>query len=110
MVKQIFYFSKIGFDIKKKIIISWWKCNKSEFIGKLLEQMVRRRRSASSGSVKVSSTRSSSSGLMNGGGIEMEGPLRTRPLRVVMAFSSPFGLAMVLLGSGLEPEVEAVFI
>nr|GFA90479.1 reverse transcriptase domain-containing protein [Tanacetum cinerariifolium] len=27
-----------------------------------------------------------------------------------MAFNSPFGLAMVLLGSGPEPEVEAVFI
>nr|GEU86752.1 hypothetical protein [Tanacetum cinerariifolium] len=61
-------------------------------------------------SVKVSSARSSSSRLMNGGGIGIEGPLRTRPLQVVMAFSLPFGLAMVLLESGPEPEVEAVFI
>nr|GEW87926.1 hypothetical protein [Tanacetum cinerariifolium] len=45
MVKQIFYFSKIELDIKKKIIISRWKCNKSEFIGELLEQMFKRRRS-----------------------------------------------------------------
>ncbi|GJW94756.1 hypothetical protein Tco_0174428 [Tanacetum coccineum] len=38
------------------------------------------------------------SGLMNGGGIGTEVPSRTRPLRVVMAFNSPLGLAMVLLG------------
>ncbi|GJX74183.1 hypothetical protein Tco_0312778 [Tanacetum coccineum] len=37
------------------------------------------------------------SGLMNGGGIGTEVPSRTRPLRVVMAFNSPLGLAMVLL-------------
>nr|GFD15201.1 hypothetical protein [Tanacetum cinerariifolium] len=61
-------------------------------------------------SVKVSSTRSSSFGLMNRGGIGMEGPSTTRPLQVVMDFSSPFGLTMVLLESGPEPEVEAVFI
>nr|GFA38860.1 hypothetical protein [Tanacetum cinerariifolium] len=61
-------------------------------------------------SVKVSSARSSSSGLMNGGGIETEGPSRTRPLQVVMAFSLPFGLAMMFQGSCLKPEVEAVFI
>nr|GFB17533.1 hypothetical protein [Tanacetum cinerariifolium] len=66
--------------------------------------------SASFGSVKVSFARSSSSGLMNGGDIGTEGPLRTRPLWVVMALNSPFGLAMVLLGNGPEPEVEAVFI
>nr|GFC53628.1 hypothetical protein [Tanacetum cinerariifolium] len=47
--------------------------------------------------------------LMNGGGIGIEGPSR-RPLQVVMAFSSPFGLAMVLLGRGHEPEVKVVFI
>ncbi|GJT24674.1 hypothetical protein Tco_0894611 [Tanacetum coccineum] len=34
---------------------------------------------------------------MNGGGIGTEGSSRTRPLRVVMAFNSPFGLATVLL-------------
>nr|GEW45607.1 retrovirus-related Pol polyprotein from transposon TNT 1-94 [Tanacetum cinerariifolium] len=61
-------------------------------------------------SVKVSSAHSSSSRLMNGRGIGTEGPLRTRPLQVVMAFSSPFGLEMVFLGSGPEPKVEAVFI
>nr|GEX02052.1 putative reverse transcriptase domain-containing protein [Tanacetum cinerariifolium] len=59
---------------------------------------------------QVSSTRSSSSGLMNGGGIGMEGPSRTIPLRVVMPFSSHFGLAMALLGRCPEPEAEAVFI
>nr|GFA90566.1 hypothetical protein [Tanacetum cinerariifolium] len=66
--------------------------------------------STRSWSVKVSSIRSSSSGLMNGGGIGTEGPSRTIPLRVAMAFNSPFGLAMVLLGRCLEPEVEAAFI
>nr|GEX01277.1 retrovirus-related Pol polyprotein from transposon TNT 1-94 [Tanacetum cinerariifolium] len=60
--------------------------------------------SASSGSVKVSSTRSSSSRLMNGGGIGTKGPSRTIPLRVVMAFNSPFRIAMVLLRRGPEPE------
>nr|GFB19440.1 hypothetical protein [Tanacetum cinerariifolium] len=44
---------------------------------------------------------------MNGGGIGKEGPSKTLPLQVVMDFNSPFGLAMVLLGSGPEPEVEA---
>ncbi|GJV56506.1 zf-CCHC domain-containing protein [Tanacetum coccineum] len=56
------------------------------------------------GSVKVSSARSSSSRLMNGGGIGTEGPSRARPLRVVMAFNSPFGLAMVLPGRDPEPK------
>ncbi|GJS26948.1 hypothetical protein Tco_0487568 [Tanacetum coccineum] len=42
-------------------------------------------------SLRVSPTRSSSSGLMNGGGIGTVGPSRTRPLRVVMDFNSPFG-------------------
>ncbi|GJR10508.1 hypothetical protein Tco_0793160 [Tanacetum coccineum] len=51
-----------------------------------------------------------SSRLMNGGGMGMEGTSRTRPLWVVMAFNSPFGLAMVLLGRDPVPEVEAVFI
>ncbi|GJT03054.1 hypothetical protein Tco_0824223 [Tanacetum coccineum] len=32
------------------------------------------------------------------------------PLRVVIAFTSPFGLAMVLLGREPEPEVEAVLL
>nr|GFC08188.1 hypothetical protein [Tanacetum cinerariifolium] len=36
--------------------------------------------------------------------------INTRPLRVVMALSSPFGLATVLLGRDPVPEVEAVFI
>nr|GFB72664.1 reverse transcriptase domain-containing protein [Tanacetum cinerariifolium] len=63
-----------------------------------------------SGSVKVSSTRSSSSGLMNEGGVGTIGPSRTIPLRVVMALSSPFGLETVLLGRDPDPEVEAVFI
>nr|GEW92529.1 alpha/beta hydrolases superfamily protein [Tanacetum cinerariifolium] len=54
-----------------------------------------------------SSTHSSSSGLMNGEGIGTKGPSRTIPLRVVMGFNSPFGLAMVLLGRCPEPEVEA---
>nr|GFC32555.1 hypothetical protein [Tanacetum cinerariifolium] len=66
--------------------------------------------SARSESVKVSSACSSSFELMNEGGIGMKGPSRTRPLRVVMAFNLPFGLAMVLLGRGPEPEVEAVYI
>nr|GFA35293.1 reverse transcriptase domain-containing protein [Tanacetum cinerariifolium] len=68
--------------------------------------------STRSWSVKVSSTRSCSAELMNGGGIGigMECPLRTIPLRVVMAFSSPFGLATVLLGRDPDPEVEVVFI
>ncbi|GJR73441.1 hypothetical protein Tco_0085806 [Tanacetum coccineum] len=47
---------------------------------------------------------------MNGGGIGTEGPSRTRPLQVVMAFNSPFGLAMVLPGRDPESEEEAVFI
>nr|GEY76658.1 hypothetical protein [Tanacetum cinerariifolium] len=63
-----------------------------------------------SGSVKVSSTPSSSSGLMNEGGVGTVGPSRTRALQVVMALSSPFGLAMVLLGRDPDPEVEALFI
>nr|GFD61143.1 hypothetical protein [Tanacetum cinerariifolium] len=62
------------------------------------------------GSVKVSSTRSSTFGLMIVGGVETVGPLRTRPLRVVMALSSPFGLATVLLGRDPDLEVEAEFI
>nr|GEY87319.1 hypothetical protein [Tanacetum cinerariifolium] len=65
---------------------------------------------ARSESVKVSSACSSSFELINEGGIGMEGPSRTRPLRVVMAFNLPFGLAMVLQGRGPEPEVEAVYI
>nr|GEY94127.1 putative reverse transcriptase domain-containing protein [Tanacetum cinerariifolium] len=48
--------------------------------------------------------------LMNEGGIGTKGPSRTRPLQVVMAFNSPFGFAMVLLGRGPDPEVEAMFI
>ncbi|GJR10558.1 hypothetical protein Tco_0793210 [Tanacetum coccineum] len=40
-------------------------------------------KSPCSGFVKVSSTRSSSSGFMNGGGIGTEGSSRTRPLRVL---------------------------
>nr|GFD61883.1 hypothetical protein [Tanacetum cinerariifolium] len=60
-------------------------------------------------SVKVSSTRSSSSGLMNGGGVRTVGPSRTIPLRVVMDLISPFGLATVLLGRDPDPEVEAEF-
>nr|GFA74523.1 hypothetical protein [Tanacetum cinerariifolium] len=44
------------------------------------------------------------------GGIGMEGPSRTIPLRLVMAFISPFGLAMVLLRRDPDPEVEVVFI
>nr|GEY56259.1 hypothetical protein [Tanacetum cinerariifolium] len=63
-----------------------------------------------SGSIKVSSIRSSSSRLMNGGGVGMVGPSRTRPLQVVIALSSPFGLAMVLLGRDPDPKVEAMFI
>nr|GEY21524.1 reverse transcriptase domain-containing protein [Tanacetum cinerariifolium] len=47
---------------------------------------------------------------MNGGGIGTKGRSRTIPLRVVMDFSSPFRLAMVLLGRDPEPEVEVVFI
>nr|GFC28607.1 hypothetical protein [Tanacetum cinerariifolium] len=39
-----------------------------------------------------------------------KGPSVTSPLRVVMALSSPFGLATVLPGRDLDPEVEAVFI
>ncbi|GKF18208.1 hypothetical protein Tco_0063126 [Tanacetum coccineum] len=35
------------------------------------------------------------------------GALYETPLRVVIAFISPFGLAMVLLGREPEPEVEA---
>ncbi|GJS92150.1 hypothetical protein Tco_0774786 [Tanacetum coccineum] len=35
---------------------------------------------------------------MNGGGIGTEGPLRARPLQVVMAFNSPFGLATGVSG------------
>nr|GEY55237.1 reverse transcriptase domain-containing protein [Tanacetum cinerariifolium] len=45
--------------------------------------------SASFGSVKVSSARSSSSELMNGGGIGMEDPSRTRPLQVIQATPPP---------------------
>ncbi|GKG41509.1 hypothetical protein Tco_0473260, partial [Tanacetum coccineum] len=55
-------------------------------------------------SVKISSSRSSSSGFMNGGGIVTEG---TIPLQVVMAFNSPLGLATVLLERDPVPEVEA---
>nr|GEX18898.1 reverse transcriptase domain-containing protein [Tanacetum cinerariifolium] len=66
--------------------------------------------STRSWSVKVFSIRSSSSGLMNGGGIGTKGPSRTIPLRVVMAFKSLFGLAIVLLGRDPDPKVEAVFI
>nr|GFB66257.1 hypothetical protein [Tanacetum cinerariifolium] len=66
--------------------------------------------SARSGSVYVSSTHSSSSRLMDLGGLGMVGPSVTSPLRVVMALSSPFGLAMVLPGRDLDPKVEAVFI
>nr|GEZ91388.1 hypothetical protein [Tanacetum cinerariifolium] len=44
------------------------------------------------------------------GGLGMVGPLVTSPLRVVMALSSPFGLAMVLPGRVPDPEEEAVFI
>ncbi|GKB29866.1 hypothetical protein Tco_0869267 [Tanacetum coccineum] len=36
------------------------------------------------------------------------GPSYEIPLRVVIAFKSPLGLATVLLGSELEPEEEAV--
>nr|GFC72669.1 hypothetical protein [Tanacetum cinerariifolium] len=61
-----------------------------------------------SGSVKISYTRSSTSGLVIVGGTV--GPSRTMPLRVVMALSSPFELATVLLGRDPDPEVEAVFI
>nr|GFC43730.1 hypothetical protein [Tanacetum cinerariifolium] len=39
-----------------------------------------------------------------------KGPSRTIPFRVVMAFKSLFGLAMVLLGRDPDPKVEAVFI
>ncbi|GKA41492.1 hypothetical protein Tco_0734085 [Tanacetum coccineum] len=35
-------------------------------------------------------------------------PIVETPLRVVIAFTSPFGLAMVLLGREPEPEVEAL--
>nr|GEW45019.1 hypothetical protein [Tanacetum cinerariifolium] len=42
------------------------------------------------------------------GGVGTVGPSITRPLRVVMALSLPFGLAMVLLGRDPDPEVEAV--
>nr|GEW21475.1 hypothetical protein [Tanacetum cinerariifolium] len=63
-----------------------------------------------SGSVKVSFTRSSTFRLMNGGGVGTVGPSITRPLRVVMALSLPFGLAMVLLGRDPDPKVEVVFI
>ncbi|GJS63658.1 hypothetical protein Tco_0678222 [Tanacetum coccineum] len=44
-----------------------------------------------------------SGGGEKGGGIE--GPLEEAPLRVVIAFKSPFGLTTVLLGRGPEPEV-----
>nr|GFC63405.1 hypothetical protein [Tanacetum cinerariifolium] len=47
---------------------------------------------------------------MDLGGVGTVGPSVTRPLRVVMALSSPFGLATVLLGRDPDPEVEAVFI
>nr|GEY04725.1 hypothetical protein [Tanacetum cinerariifolium] len=43
-------------------------------------------------------------------GVGMVGPLVTRPLRMVMALSSPFGLATVLPGRDPDPDVEAVFI
>nr|GFC64704.1 hypothetical protein [Tanacetum cinerariifolium] len=66
--------------------------------------------SARSWSVKVSSTRLSTSGLLNGGGVGTVGPSRIIPLQVVMAFSSSFGLAMVFLGRDPDPEVEAMFI
>ncbi|GJV01633.1 hypothetical protein Tco_1335202 [Tanacetum coccineum] len=36
--------------------------------------------------------------------------IKKTPLRVVIAFTSPFGLAMVLLGREPEPEVEAVLL
>ncbi|GKG09387.1 hypothetical protein Tco_0338133, partial [Tanacetum coccineum] len=44
---------------------------------------------------------------MNEGGIGTEGPSRTRPLQVVMAFNSPFRLATVLLGRDPVPDEEA---
>nr|GFC45421.1 hypothetical protein [Tanacetum cinerariifolium] len=66
--------------------------------------------SARSGFVKVSSTRSSTSRLMDLGGVGTIDPSITRPLRVVMALSFPFGLATVLLGRDPDPKVEAVFI
>nr|GFA85632.1 hypothetical protein [Tanacetum cinerariifolium] len=43
-------------------------------------------------------------------GNQLRCPSVTSPLRVVMALSSPFGLAMVLPGRVPDPEVEAVFI
>nr|GFC98913.1 hypothetical protein [Tanacetum cinerariifolium] len=43
IVKPIFDLFKIGSDIKRKIIISWWKCDKSELIGELLKQMMKTR-------------------------------------------------------------------
>nr|GFD39305.1 hypothetical protein [Tanacetum cinerariifolium] len=66
--------------------------------------------SARSGSVKVSSTRSSTSELMDVEGVGTVGPSVTSPLRVVMALSSPLGLATVLLGRDPDPKVEAVFV
>ncbi|GJW08777.1 putative reverse transcriptase domain-containing protein [Tanacetum coccineum] len=67
--------------------------------------------SASSGSVKVSSARSSSSELMNGGGIGTEGPSRTKDHSGWddVQFTPPFGLAMVLPRRDPEPEEEAVY-
>nr|GFA99311.1 hypothetical protein [Tanacetum cinerariifolium] len=69
-----------------------------------------RSREARSGSVYVSSTHSSSSGVTDLGGVGTVGPSVASPLRVVMALSSPFGLATVLSGRYPDPEVEAVFI
>nr|GEZ27498.1 retrotransposon protein, putative, Ty3-gypsy subclass [Tanacetum cinerariifolium] len=60
--------------------------------------------------VYVSSTHSSSSGLMDLGGLGTVGPSVTSLMRVVMALSSPFELATVLSGRVPDPEVEAVFI
>nr|GFA96456.1 hypothetical protein [Tanacetum cinerariifolium] len=42
--------------------------------------------------------------------LELLSPSITSPLRVVMALSSPLGLATVLLGRDPDPEVEALFI